>query len=136
MSFRGTFCATASHVKGNASLAFLRSDASILSMPCIRMQILCAMLKSEKCSKLHRTRIPPHAAEHHIIIVQMPVCMHMLSPSYYSNFSIIASLTFLFTTPPTPKAGTILHMRAKLLVSQSALTLAKRCLSVVSPFRL
>lgn len=136
MPFRGTVCAAASHVKENASFAFLRSYASILIMPCIRMQILRAVLKSENVR--NSTALESHriVADYHIITMQTFECMHALSLTYYSNFSIIASLTFLLTTPPTPNAGTILHMRAKLLVSQSALTLATRCFSVVSPLRL
>lgn len=136
MPFRGTVCAAASHVKENASFAFLRSYASILSLPCIRMQIHCAMLKSENVRNSTALEFRRIEANYHIIIMQTLECMHTIPLSYYSSFSIIASLTFLLTTPPTPNAGTILHMRAKLLVSQSALTLAKRCFSVVLPLRL
>lgn len=44
----------------------------------------------------------------------------------HSNPFIKLALTRVLTTPPTPKAGIILAMRAKELLSQSRLTLAKR----------
>lgn len=68
--------------------------------------------------------------------MRMLQCMMRQCYIQASSLAIILSLKFLLTTPPTPNAGTILHMRAKLLVSQSVLTLAKRCLRVVSPLRL
>lgn len=46
--------------------------------------------------------------------------------THRSSLPIRLFLTLALTTPPTPKAGTILHIRAKLLVSQSFLTFAHR----------
>ncbi len=45
-------------------------------------------------------------------------------------------LTPALTTPPTPKAGMILHIRAKLLISQSFLTFVKRALQPIIALRL
>lgn len=42
----------------------------------------------------------------------------------HSNFAIRLRLTFAFTTPPTPNAGTILHILAAALTAQFFLTIA------------
>ena len=42
----------------------------------------------------------------------------------------------LFTTPPKPKAGTMRHMRAMLLIIQSTLTFLSRSVNGVPPLRL
>lgn len=46
--------------------------------------------------------------------------------THCSTLSIKLFLTLALTTPPTPKAGTILHIRAKLLIIQSFLIFATR----------
>jgi hypothetical protein len=60
------------------------------------------------------------------------------SKSFQSSYSIAPInrfRTFMFTTPPTPKAGTILHIRAAALLAQSRNTFALRS-PLLAPGRL
>lgn len=60
------------------------------------------------------------------------ICL-LVSHTNHSNFVIRLLRMFVFTTPPTPYAGMILHIRANALTPQSLVTLARRRAMEISP---
>src|SRR5271163_4006142 len=70
---------------------------------------------SRQQAKPHPLKSPPNAENSRI--------PNWATVYPHSNFSISPFLTFEFTTPPMPKAGTILHILAAALTAQFFFTI-------------
>ena len=85
--------------------------------------------------------LPQHLAMQMRSVASMQPSIYFVKspqPHYciYSSLPIKSLLTFPLTTPPTPKAGTILPIRAIALTPQSLVTLANRSPNPSRPRRL
>lgn len=82
-----------------------------------------------------RTYTCPHTTQY--IVQNTPIITHTTrTPLPHDNLSINPLRTLKLTTPPTPKAGTILHILAAVLTAQFFLTTAHRSRHPSAPGRL
>ena len=95
-------------------------------------------LRTKITSRVLFTPTPCYANEISRVYATVYLFRKVIQPHYciYSSLPIKSLLTFPLTTPPTPKAGTILPIRAIALTPQSLVTLANRSPNPSRPCRL